>query len=244
VNVLHQDPVYPAPGLLVPLIGSHDVQRFMNEDGATTAGLKLAATFLLTMRGIPQWYYGDEIAMPGGNDPDNRRDFPGGWKEDALNAFDAAGRTREQEDVFGHVQRLMRLRRELEPLRRGSLVHLAVDEQSYAFARRSPAGTVIVVLNNGAAAQTVTVDLAPIGLPDGAVLEDRLGAAPAVTVSSGRVEIPLPPRGSAIYTVRERPGALGRGRVPIDALASPPATPAAPRTVPRIASRAAGRTRR
>ena len=43
-------------------------------------------------------YYGDEIAMPGGNDPDNRRDFPGGWKGDAKNAFTAEGRSPEQRE--------------------------------------------------------------------------------------------------------------------------------------------------
>ncbi len=65
----------------------------MSEPGATVDGLKLAWTFLMTARGIPMIYYGDEIGMQGGNDPDNRRDFPGGWAGDAHNAFEASGRT-------------------------------------------------------------------------------------------------------------------------------------------------------
>ena len=77
--MLARDRLYERPGELVTLLGLHDVRRFMDEPGATVAGLKLAFTFLLTARGIPLVYYGDEIAMPGGVDPDNRRDFPGGW---------------------------------------------------------------------------------------------------------------------------------------------------------------------
>ena len=64
----------------------------MNEPGATIRRLELAYTLLLTVRGTPLLYYGDEIALPGGGDPDNRRDFPGGWAGDPRNAFDPSGR--------------------------------------------------------------------------------------------------------------------------------------------------------
>src|SRR5204862_5007025 len=98
--MLGHDSLYPNPDNLVTFLGLHDVQRFMNEPGATIDGLKLAFTYLMTSRGIPMIYYGDEIAMPGGNDPDNRRDFPGGWREDTRNAFTAPGRTPAEQDVF------------------------------------------------------------------------------------------------------------------------------------------------
>jgi hypothetical protein len=64
-------------------------------------------------------YYGDEIAMPGGRDPDNRHDFPGGWPSDPKNAFTAEGRTPEQQDVFTYVQTLLRLRHEHPALQGG-----------------------------------------------------------------------------------------------------------------------------
>jgi glycosidase len=57
----------------------------------------------MTARGVPMIYYGDEIAMSGGDDPDNRRDFPGGWSDDLLNAFKPSGRTPEQQEVFHHL---------------------------------------------------------------------------------------------------------------------------------------------
>ncbi|MBA3242313.1 MAG: cyclomaltodextrinase N-terminal domain-containing protein, partial [Acidobacteria bacterium] len=116
-QVLAHDHLYPNPGVLVPFIGVHDMERFMNEKGATVEGLKLAQTFIMTARGTPLLYYGDELAMPGGGDPDNRRDFPGGFPNDARNAFTKTGRTAIENDVFNHLQRLARLRAELPALR-------------------------------------------------------------------------------------------------------------------------------
>ena len=77
VDVLRHDELYPHPETLVTFFGNHDNKRFLSEKGSSAAKLKAAFSLLLTLRGIPQIYYGDEIAMPGGADPDNRRDFPG-----------------------------------------------------------------------------------------------------------------------------------------------------------------------
>ena len=64
----------------------------MSLDGATLEGAMMHVAFTLSVRGIPQLYYGEEIAMEGKDDPDNRRDFPGGFPGDARNAFDRSGR--------------------------------------------------------------------------------------------------------------------------------------------------------
>ncbi len=199
VNVLHQDWLYPAPHKLVTLLGSHDVPRFMGEPGATVEGLMLGTTFLFTVRGIPQWYYGDEIALPGGGDPDNRRMIPGGSPGDARNAFEERGRTPDEQRVFAHVRTMMRLRADLEPLRRGRHVHLAIGEQTYAFARESDAGTVLVALNNGSTAQTFDVDVRATRLGDGATLADRLGGGGALSVQGGKVRVTLPARSGAVF---------------------------------------------
>src|SRR5262249_43065119 len=134
---------------LVTFLGLHDVPRFMNEPGASVPGLELAFTFLLTARGTPLVYYGDEIAMPGGGDPDNRRDFPGGFPGDARNAFVASGRTPDEEAVFAHVRKLLSLRASTPALRRGRTLDLVVNEQSWAYARTHEGAAVLVVLNNG-----------------------------------------------------------------------------------------------
>ncbi len=199
VDILNQDYLYPAPQNLVTLLGSHDVSRFMNERGATIDGLKLAFTFILTVRGVPQLYYGDEIAMPGGNDPDNRRDFPGGWPGDSRNAFEQPGRTPEEQSVFEHVKKALRLRAELEPLRRGRTAHLLIGDQTYAFARYTDRKTVIVAFNNGA--QPAAIDaVVPriIKIPDGSVLRNRLGSGAEVKVENGRIRFTMAPRAAVI----------------------------------------------
>lgn len=204
VDFMSEDDLYPASGTLVTLIGSHDVPRFMNEPGASVAGLKLAATFLFTARGTPQWYYGDEIAMPGGGDPDNRRDFPGGWPGEPRNAFEPSGRTADEQAAFAHVRALMRLRREIEPLRRGRMLHLVTDESAYVFARVTERSSVVVALNNAGEPATIACDVGPTGLPDGALMRDRLGIAGDVRVRDRRIEIHLPARSQAVYTAAER----------------------------------------
>jgi glycosidase len=198
--VLAQDAAYPHPDRLVPLLGSHDVRRFMGEAGATPAALKLAATFIITTRGIPQWYYGDEIAMTGGDDPDNRRDFPGGWPDDPRNAFDVSGRSADEQDVFTHVRTLLHLRRKLEALRRGSLRHLALSDSLYAYARESPGGFVIVAINKGDLPAEVDVSAGPLRLRDGISLDDMLpGQGAGAHVRGDRLYLTVPARSSAVF---------------------------------------------
>jgi glycosidase len=197
--MVSHDHLYVNPSMLVTFLGLHDVARFMNEPGASLAGLKLAFTFLMTARGIPMIYYGDEIAMPGGGDPDNRRDFPGGWPGDPRNAFEASGRTPDEQAVFEHIRRLTRLRAELEPLRRGAMVNLDVNEQTYAYARVTDRASVMMVFNNGSQPATLEFDIRPTRFSDGTTLQDRLSVAPDVRVESGKIKVSLPPRSAAVY---------------------------------------------
>jgi glycosidase len=197
--MLAHDYLYPNPNLLVTFIGNHDMPRFMNEPGASLAGLKLALTFIMTTRGVPMIYSGDEIAMPGGGDPDNRRDFPGGWPGDLHNAFEASGRTPEEEAAIEQVSKLARLRRELEPLRRGKLVDLFVGDQTYAYARLTDRQSVIVIINNGLEGAAVEFDAAPVRLSNGTTLIDRLGGGPPSQVRDGKIRTTLPPRTGSIY---------------------------------------------
>jgi glycosidase len=216
--MLGHDRLYVDAGRLVTFLGLHDVPRFMNEKGATREGLQLAFTALFTLRGIPLVYYGDEIAMPGAGDPDNRRDFPGGWPQDARSAFTRSGRTAEEQAVFAHVQTLGRLRAALPPLRRGRMVNLEVTEQAWVFARVLdgpvlPAGPrpraedapvegrlAIVALNNAREAAALEVDLATLGLSGTTELVDRLGSATVTKVVDGRLHLRLEARSAAILT--------------------------------------------
>jgi neopullulanase len=200
--ILSHDQLYPDPNILVTVIGNHDMARFMNEPGATTAGLRLAFTLIMTTRGTPQIYYGDEIAMRGGGDPDNRRDFPGGFPGDVRNAFTREGKTAEEQATFERLQLLARLRAEHEPLRRGALVNLYVSDQQYAFARRTATDSVIVAINNDARPAAIEFSVAEAGFADGVVLKDALGSLDDLRIESGKLRIDLPARSAAMLARR------------------------------------------
>ncbi|HWT01079.1 MAG TPA: alpha-amylase family glycosyl hydrolase [Pyrinomonadaceae bacterium] len=201
-KALAKDYIYEDPEILVTLLGGHDDKRFMSEEGATVTGLKLAHTLLLTTRGIPQLYYGDEIAMTGADEPMARQDFPGGFPGDRRNAFTRAGRTAEEQDLFEHVRRMNRLHAELEPLRRGGLVNLHVAAQQYAYARTTRGASVLVAINNDTKPAAFDLDAARANLEEGARLTDRLELSQNVRVADGRIKLTLPARSASVLTTR------------------------------------------
>ncbi|HEX3559589.1 MAG TPA: alpha-amylase family glycosyl hydrolase [Pyrinomonadaceae bacterium] len=199
-QALSKDYLYTNPGLLVTLVGGHDDGRFMSEKGASIAGAKLAHTFILTTRGVPQLYYGDEIGMTGPDEPTTRRDFPGGFAGDARNAFNRQGRTPEEQELFDYIRRVVHLHTELEPLRRGALKDLYVADQQYAYARTTPSVSAVVVINNDAKPASFAFRVDGLGL-DNARLHDQLGTVKSdVLTSNGVLALVLPPRSAVILT--------------------------------------------
>jgi neopullulanase len=201
-QTLSKDYIYANPDILVTLLGGHDDGRFMSEKNASIAGLKLANTFLMTTRGTPQLYYGDEIAMTGADEPTTRQDFPGGFPGDTRNAFTRQGRTTAEQEIFEHTRKMARLHAELEPLRRGALLNLHVAAQQYAYARVSERSAVVVVINNDTKAAALEFDVSAARLAEGARMTDRLDVSPDVRVANGKLKISLPARSASVLTVR------------------------------------------
>jgi glycosidase len=187
-QMIGHDGLYTDPSRLMTFVGLHDVPRFMNERGATTKGLALAYTFLLTARGTPLLYYGDEVAMPGAGDPDNRRDFPGGWPADPRNAFEPTGRTPEEQALWSHVQRLLQLRAQRSDVRTGRMEHLVTNDQAFVYRR----GRTVVALNNDTTAVTLR-------LPIRSLPEDALGVCARPRGDSGGVVVVIPPRSGCVF---------------------------------------------
>jgi glycosidase len=158
-NILRQDSLYPHPEFLVPFFGNHDTTRFAGTPEGTSARLKLAFGLIFTVRGIPEMYYGDEIGMPGGRDPDNRRDFPGGWTADPRNAFTKIGRTIEQEEMYSYVSALLAVRAQHSALRRGKLWSLASDDMTFVFLRETDEERIVVAFHAGEGAREIAVPL-------------------------------------------------------------------------------------
>ena len=201
VDVLRHDELYSHPEMLVTFIGNHDNRRFVSEERSNPAKLKAALSLLLTLRGIPQIYSGDEIAMPGGDDPDNRRDFPGGFPGDPRNAFTASGRTAEQEDVFAHLQSLLALRHGHAALRTGKQWHLGWDDSYYAFLRELPEDKLLVVYNNAPENREINIPIENTPLETAHQLQAVFGSASAELVT-GEVRVSLPAQTLGVFSVR------------------------------------------
>jgi glycosidase len=197
-KTLAKDYLYSNPNILVTLLGGHDDGRFMSERGATIDGLKLANAFVLTTRGVPQLYYGDELGMTGPDEPTTRADFPGGFAGDKRNAFTLEGRSREQRDLFAYIRKLAHLHTELEPLRRGDFVNLYVSTQQYAYARTTDRDAVVVVFNNDNRTAEIQFDVDGLHLPNEATLTDQLGVSKELKVRDGKLRVTLPARSVAI----------------------------------------------
>jgi glycosidase len=134
-TVLRQDSLYPHPERLVSFIGNHDTTRFITEDNGSVPKLKLALGLIAMLRGMPQIYSGDEIAMPGDKDPDNRHDFPGGFATDSRSAFTKAGRIATEEEVFAWTSGLLALRAKYPAAQTGAEQNILASGDIFAFAR-------------------------------------------------------------------------------------------------------------
>jgi glycosidase len=134
-TVLRQDSLYPHPERLVSFIGNHDTTRFITEDNSSVPKLKLALGLIAMLRGTPQIYSGDEIAMPGDKDPDNRHDFPGGFATDSRSAFIKAGRITTEEEVFAWTSGLLALRAKYPAAQTGVEQNILASDDIFAFAR-------------------------------------------------------------------------------------------------------------
>jgi len=153
-EVITQDFLIPDPDHVLTFLDNHDIDRFMNPDDPAWK-LKQGLAFLLTTRGIPQIYYGTEIAMSGRSG--GRADFPGGWKEDPANAFTREGRTDFQNECWDFASKLLNWRRTSKPVTEGKLIHYTPDNQTkcYVYARTDGKNTVLVILNGSDSERTV-----------------------------------------------------------------------------------------
>jgi glycosidase len=199
---LKYDALYPNPLRITAFANNHDTARFMSLDGATLEGAMVHVAFTLSVRGIPQLYYGEEIAMEGKDDPDNRRDFPGGFPGDVRSAFRAEGRKPNEQKMYEWTRAWIRLRAEHSALKRGRLIDLFYDDDVYVFARQDQNETVIVTFNRNAKEKKITIPAGAIGLKDGADLSALLGMAGSNRVAIGSVTLTLPGSSASALVVR------------------------------------------
>lgn len=171
---------YPSQSVAVQmnLIDSHDTVRYLTQANGDASRLKLAALFQMTYVGAPAIYYGDEIAMEGGRDPDCRRPFVWDWEKDPRRAA-----------MHAWYTKLGNLRNAHAALRTGEFRTLAAEGMTYAFERSDGKETFVVVINAGRSPATVSLDCARWG--GKATATDALeGGAPQAWSGTASVTVP------------------------------------------------------
>ncbi len=196
---LGQDYVYPNPHSLLIFLDNHDTSRLFKHDSLISLDkYKQAITFVLTMRGIPQLYYGTEILMTADKahgDGLLRQDYPGGWSEDIRSAFTPEGRTPAEQEAYDFTQKLLHWRQGSKAIHYGSLKHKDPSQGVYGYARTYDEEVVMVLLNATDKEQEVTPDWLR-DLSSAATLFDLVkGTAVAVDQP-----LQLPPHGVLILT--------------------------------------------
>lgn len=149
---LTQDIVYKNPMNNCIFLDNHDMDRVFSVVGEDWSKLKMGISWLLTMRGIPQLYYGTEVLMKNlktTTDAMVREDFPGGWSNDASNKFTKAGRTEKENEAFNYTSTLAKFRKSSSALTTGKTMQFIPKDGVYIYFRYDAKQTVMVIANTG-----------------------------------------------------------------------------------------------
>ncbi|MGZ3925988.1 MAG: glycoside hydrolase family 13 protein [Mucilaginibacter sp.] len=156
-SVMAQDFLYKDATRNTIFLDNHDMSRFLSVVGEDITKYKSGMALLMTMRGVPQMYYGDEILMKNFSNPDGlvREDFPGGWLGDKENKISATGRNVKENDAFNYVRTLANYRKNTTALQTGKMMQYIPENGVYVYFRYDNQKTVMVVYNSRDKEQTM-----------------------------------------------------------------------------------------
>jgi glycosidase len=149
-NNLANDFVYKHPMKQVIFLDNHDIPRFWSVVNEDIKKMKVGMAWLMTCRGIPQLYYGNEVLMPGLTSPNDghvRKDFPGGWKNDTKNAFTGQGLTEQERSFQEYTKGLALFRKSSSALKHGKLTQFVPENGVYVYFRHDEKQKIMVVMN-------------------------------------------------------------------------------------------------
>jgi glycosidase len=156
---LAADWLYSKPENLVTFVDNHDLARFYGVTGKNLSKFKIGMGLLLTLRGIPSMYYGTEVLMAETDGHGKiREDFSGGWPGDAMDKFDIANRTAEENQAFGFIKSLANYRKTSKALTEGKLIQFVPVEGVYVYFRVHPEQTIMIVVNSNPKIQAVKME--------------------------------------------------------------------------------------
>ena len=148
-NSFVYDYLYVDPTHVMAFVDNHDTDRFLG-NGRDSLMLKQALALLMTVRRIPQLYYGTEIMMNGTKevtDGNVRKDFPGGFPGDDHNAFTREGRTKQEQQMFSWLSRLLHWRQGNQVITKGTMTQFIPFNGIYVIARQYKGKTALTILN-------------------------------------------------------------------------------------------------
>lgn len=157
-EMLANDFQYPDPYNLVIFPDNHDMIRFYAQVGEDFDLFKLGIVYVLTTRGVPQLYYGTEVLMSSPTQRDDgliRGDFPGGWKDDKVNAFTNKGLNDKQITAKDFIKKLANWRKTANVIHHGKLMHFVPENGVYVYFRYDDDQNIMIVLNKNTQAQTI-----------------------------------------------------------------------------------------
>lgn len=149
-HALTQDYIYGSAYNNVVFLSNHDVSRIYSMMGKSLAKTKMAAVFFMTTRGIPQWYYGDEILFEGFGNPLDalRPDFPGGWEGDAINKFNPDNLQGDEKEYYHFITTLANWRKNNEVFKNGKLMQFIPEDGVYVYFRYTENACAMVIINS------------------------------------------------------------------------------------------------
>ena len=196
-NSLCHDYLYPNPSSVMAFIENHDTDRFLR-NGQDVPALKQALALLLTIKRIPQLYYGTEVLMNGTKqvtDGNVRKDFPGGFPGDTQNAFTAEGRTPVQNDMFNWLSALLHWRQGNEVISKGKMTQFIPYNGIYVIAREYRGRHAVTILNGTTQPKQMKLDRYSEVFGNATVARD-VPTGKSVNLANG--ELSLPARGTLV----------------------------------------------
>lgn len=158
---LAQDILYQEPKNNCIFLDNHDMDRFFSVVNEDMNRYKQGIALLLTLRGVPQLYYGTEVLMKNFKNPSDamvRLDFPGGFEGDAINKFSAAGRTEKEQEAFSFVKTIAQYRKKSSALTTGKTMQYLPVDGLYVYFRYDEKQTVMCIVNTSALAKKIQLN--------------------------------------------------------------------------------------
>lgn len=147
---LSQDILYKDPKRNCIFLDNHDMDRFLTMIDGDLNKWKMGIGMLLTLRGIPQLYYGTEVLLKNDQvqgDGKKRNDFPGGFASDTINKFTEAGRSASENEAFKYIQTIANFRKQSKALTVGNTKDYLPQNGVYVYTRTYEKETVMVIMN-------------------------------------------------------------------------------------------------